>query len=119
MALPDAPSNSADQFDDELDTGDDGGKDGALPEPQAPAINLTSEQAADAGIVDPAPGDQFTVKITINGTGEGITGDILPGSAVKEGGPTGKPRIGKQMVKGPADLGMGAEDGFSPAPSIT
>lgn len=105
MPMPSADDSTA-PFDDET-----GGDAAAPPEP-AP-INLTTEQASDAGITDPQPGDTYTLKISIGGTGEGVTGTILPGSAQKDMGAM-PARPGGQKIKGPGDLGMDSEFGASP-----
>lgn len=78
-------------------------------------MNLTTEQASDAGIVDPKAGDSYTLTVTITGTGEGVTGSIMPGSAKMETPPDEVPpalRKGKQSVKSPDDMGFAGE-GFS------
>ncbi len=97
-------------FDDETATGEPGAE--PPPEPSPPALNLTSDQASQAGIADAQPGDTYTLKITIDGTQEGITGSILPGSAVKD---EAAPAPGSNRIKSPNDLGLG--DGLEASPS--
>lgn len=117
------PDNSTDLPDDQADTGGEGdgeGSDDMAGDAEiTPAIQMDSAQMADAGIQGAQTGDTFTLKFTVTSTDEGLTGKVLPGSAVKDQGPM--LMKGKQAVKGPADMGFAPYEGFggldeAPAP---
>lgn len=109
------PDNSTDLPDDQADTGGagdgEGGDDMAADVASTPAIQMDSKQMADAGISGANPGDTFTLKFTVTSTDEGLTGTVLPMSAVKDKALGMMPK-GKQAVKGPADMGFGDDAGF-------
>lgn len=112
MPPPIAPTDSL-PFDDEAAPGEPGM--GPPPDATPSALNLTSEQASQAGIMDAQPGDTYTLKVTIDGTQEGITGSVLPGSAMKDEGAM-PPGAGRNRIKSPSDLGLG--EGIEASPSI-
>lgn len=47
------------------------------------SINLTQEQATNAGITDPQVGDTYQITIKVGDNSDGVTATILDGSAAK------------------------------------
>lgn len=47
------------------------------------SINLTEEQATNAGITDPQVGDSYQITIKVGDNSDGVTATILDGSAAK------------------------------------
>lgn len=93
--------------------GDEVGNDARMS--TTPDIQMDSEQVQAAGLNAAAPGDEFTIKITVTNTDEGLTASVVPGSAHKSGDNLAPMAKGKQNLKGPADMGFGApEEGFTP-----
>lgn len=116
MALLPEDSTDLPDNDGASGTGDDGS--GGEMETSTPDIQMDSEQMQSAGLSGAQPGEEYTLKITVTNTDEGLTASVVPGSATKaQNDLAPMPKGGKQNVKGPGDMGFGAGDGFDqPSP---
>lgn len=81
-----------------------------------PALMISQAQADAAGMTGAMPGDTFTVKVSVDTQNDaGWNVSLMPGSAVKDPGPSMEPEMGDSMKpKGPGDLGMPTGLGQSP-----
>lgn len=101
------PENSTDLPDDQDSADDPATDNGGV---STPDIQMDSNQVQDSGLSDAQPGDEFTLKITVTNTDEGLTASVVPGSAQKVQKDLAPMARGKQNVKGPADMGFTAPD---------